>query len=79
MDSFYIYVYFMSYQEAQKLFDLYTIEEKRNFLELFLSIFFSKRKLQDSLDYQLLSEGRTPQYLGIHFSVLVPYKRKGRT
>ena len=42
MDSFYIYVYFMSYQEAQKLFDLYTIEEKRNFLELFLSLFFQK-------------------------------------
>jgi len=30
----------MSYQEAQKLFDLYTLEELRNFLELFLSISF---------------------------------------
>jgi hypothetical protein len=29
------------------------------------------------MDYKLLSEGRTPQYLGIHFSVLVPYKGKG--
>lgn len=47
--------------------------------DAFSFFFFSKRKLQDSLDYQLLSEGRTPQYLGIHFSVLVPYKRKGRT
>lgn len=31
---------YMSYQEAQKLLDLYTIEELRNFLELFLSIYF---------------------------------------
>lgn len=60
MDSFYIYVYFMSYQEAQKLFDLYTIEEKRNFLELFLSISFSS-----------LAEKPTYQYfLAIHWQEL---------
>jgi hypothetical protein len=31
---------FISYQEAQKLLDLYSLKELKNLLELFLSIYF---------------------------------------